>query len=1115
MKLYTKKLFLFLSQFILIAFFYSNTFSQGCDEPVATGSADGTFESLASIASSYGLNNNVTGGGWANGEGTADSWNSPLPNITEENYAAGMMPSPDGGVFAGLWSKKIGSNENYESFNTVVNLLEVGRKYIVKFYQANAGLAVTPLNSNQQIQVTFGSETLTSPSIPFLGISNQVWSEVTLEFTPSSTSQILTFASVVPSSDSQTYMAIDGLRLYKTDGNCCPVGVNDGNSVDEGASVIGNVLNNDTDADSDVLSVLSYTLTDYGTLSMDKPSGTYEYQHNGSENYSDTFTYVAFDGTCVSDTVTVTFSINPINDPPVVVKDTFYVYEGDTLIILNSDSSLIVNNDFDPDNDSTDFEARIFVGPNHHVGLFSLGLRGAFTYIHDCSDEDNVDFFQYKTYDGALNSSISDTVVIYILNEPPIGEPDYYSVKNGELLSIDSASGPLLNDLDSNTCDVIQTVLVQPPTMHIGTFSLDSTGAFEYVHDGSINLFLDYFVYQLIDGEDNAIETDTVFISIVNPPPITESYYYAVDEGKELVVDSIQGVLSKSASSVGLPIKAYLDTSPLQGSMIPSGDINTNGSFVYLHNCTDTPNMDYFLFKIVDSAGQSIDTVFITINNECPNGVNDAYTVTEGEKINISKDLGVIINDIDPNTCDVLSVTLVTPPLYHVGGFTLETDGSFIYTHDDSENFQDEFSYRLSDGECTGSVYIVIINIDSVADKRPIANNDLVPICVSEGDSIVISTYALGVLGNDIDTDLKDSILTATLITNPLHGSLIFNSDGTFTYIHDGGESTVDAFTYVCSDGDFISLDTAIVSICITPGNDCPVALDDFFFINEGDVIDSTLIYNDSDGDTFEPDALITTVNPLPAVGVLELKSNGSFVYTSPAQIATPGPEVVSFIYTLSDGICDTTATVTITINSINDCPIARSDTMTITALVNDTIVNNVIANDTDIDSFFDSTSIEVVTPPNWGKYIINDNGTISYIFTGSPTKRDSLIYRVADTEGCYSNEATLYINVENIKYPKYQLPDYFTPNSDRFNDYFVIKTENITLENVKFEVLILDRYQRKIFESVVTGDKIWDGMNQFTGASVKKDFYYYQITPVEYGDIRARTIVGVIFLDK
>ena len=70
-------------------------------------------------------------------------------------------------------------------------------------------------------------------------------------------------------------------------------------------------------------------------------------------------------------------------------------------------------------------------------------------------------------------------------------------------------------------------------------------------------------------------------------------------------------------------------------------------------------------------------------------------------------------------------------------------------------------------------------------------------------------------------------------------------------------------------------------------------------------------------------------------------------------------------------------------------------------------------------------------------------------------------------------------------------------------------------MENVKFEVLILDRYQRKVFESTVTGDEIWDGMNQFTGGTVKKDFYYYQITPIEYGDTKARIIVGVLLLDR
>ena len=61
----------------------------------------------------------------------------------------------------------------------------------------------------------------------------------------------------------------------------------------------------------------------------------------------------------------------------------------------------------------------------------------------------------------------------------------------------------------------------------------------------------------------------------------------------------------------------------------------------------------------------------------------------------------------------------------------------------------------------------------------------------------------------------------------------------------------------------------------------------------------------------------------------------------------------------------------------------------------------------------------------------------------------------------------------------------------------------------------ILDRYQRKVFESTISGDKIWDGMNQFTGGSVKKGFYYYQITPIEFVHTKARTIVGVLLLDK
>ena len=78
-----------------------------------------------------------------------------------------------------------------------------------------------------------------------------------------------------------------------------------------------------------------------------------------------------------------------------------------------------------------------------------------------------------------------------------------------------------------------------------------------------------------------------------------------------------------------------------------------------------------------------------------------------------------------------------------------------------------------------------------------------------------------------------------------------------------------------------------------------------------------------------------------------------------------------------------------------------------------------------------------------------------------------------------------------------------------------MIQLENIIIDNVKFEVLIMDRYQRKVFEKVVDDEMIWDGTNSSTGTEVKKDFYFYQIKPIEYGSTEGRDVVGVVFLDK
>ena len=1107
-RFFTFFLFLFTTQF--------NGFSSGCGIAIQSlGFADGTFESLAGIASDFTINGNVTAGGWTNSEGSADSWITPLPNLTQNQSAAGMGSSPDGGIFAAVSSSAIGWKE---SFSTTITGLTIGKKYTLKFYLSNAGDQSTIVGDEGQISVSFGSETKLSDQMPFLGLGNQIWKEITMEFYPTAVTQELKFSSVIPLSSS--YMGIDGIRMtYETDSNnSAPIASDDGNIVNEGGTTIGNFLTNDTDPEDDILQFVGLVkVPDNGSLLTDK-NGDYEYNHNGSETFSDFFTYVVSDGECY-DTADVVLTINPVNDVPVVVKDTFYVNEGDTLTVLSSNPKLIINNDIDPDNLTSELIAQLKIPPSYNdnsKGIFQLGTTGAFRYIHDCNDAD-VDYFQYILNDG-ISTSLEDSVIIFILNEAPFGEPDFYSVQNGETLNIDELSGALSNDLDSNSCDVLTVNLIEPPSYHIGSFTLESTGAFTYIHDGSLTPSEDYFVYQLSDGEDNAIETDTVFITINNPGPNTQTFNFAVDEGKELVVDSAQGILSASSGNLNLPITAEIHQLPFRGTLLPSNSIDPNGSFIYKHDCSDTPNEDYFLFKVKDSVSETIDTVHITINNVCPTGQNDFYNLSEGQTIDINSTIGVLLNDTDDNVCDPRTASLVTPPLHHVGGFTLNSDGSFTYTHDDSENFTDQFSYRLSDGECSGAVYTVILSIDSVDDKPPLAIDDSYIPCIKEGETLDITTYGDGVLGNDTDPDVKDDTLQAILIEDVSHGSLTFNDDGTFSYTHNGNEETVDYFRYIAFDGDFNSLDTALVTLCIDQVNDCPVAVDDIFFINEGFVLDSTVARNDTDGDINTDDNNYAVITP-PAIGNLELRSDGSFTYTPPNQIVAPGPEMVTFQYEITDPdpstSCSTTATVTIRVNSINDCPVAVDDTIFVDALSNDLIIKDLIANDYDKDNPLDSSSIFILDPPLYGDLTVNNDGTITYDYIGSPSKRDSITYAVQDSIGCISNYAKILINIENIQFPEYELPSYFTPNSDRFNDFFTVKCKNITIENVKFEVKIVDRYQRIVYESISNTDIIWDGSDQSTAGEADKGIYFYEITPVEYDDVRARTIVGVLFLDR
>ncbi len=82
------------------------------------------------------------------------------------------------------------------------------------------------------------------------------------------------------------------------------------------------------------------------------------------------------------------------------------------------------------------------------------------------------------------------------------------------------------------------------------------------------------------------------------------------------------------------------------------------------------------------------------------------------------------------------------------------------------------------------------------------------------------------------DTPSGDGGNTWSVVTNPAHGTLTFNNDGTYTYMPEADYNGTDSFNYqLCDiDGD---CSPATVTITIGSINDLPLTTDDSNITNE------------------------------------------------------------------------------------------------------------------------------------------------------------------------------------------------------------------------------------------------------------------------------------------
>ena len=305
------------------------------------------------------------------------------------------------------------------------------------------------------------------------------------------------------------------------------------------------------------------------------------------------------------------------------------------------------------------------------------------------------------------------------------------------------------------------------------------------------------------------------------------------------------------------------------------------------------------------------------------------------------------------------------------------------------------------------------------ANQPPVAHDD----SYTTDEDTALTVAAPGVLGNDTDAD--GNALTAVLVAGPAHGTLTLNADGSFTYMPAANYNGPDSFTYKANDGAADS-NVATVTLTINAVNDAPVAANDSYSTNEDTALTVPapgVLGNDTDVDG----------NPLTAIlvsgsshGTLTLNADGSFTYTPAPDYY--GPD--SFTYKANDGQADSNiATVTLTVNPVNDAPVANDDTF---GTNEDTALTvpapGVLGNDTDAE--YSPLTAALVTGPAHGTLTLNANGSFTYAPAANYNGPDSFTYKAYDG-ALYSGVATVALTVNPVNDAPVAVGDSYITNED------------------------------------------------------------------------------------
>ncbi|MBP6271501.1 MAG: tandem-95 repeat protein, partial [Fluviicola sp.] len=753
--------------------------------------------------------------------------------------------------------------------------------------------------------------------------------------------------------------------------NDAPIVDDENITTNEDTPATGDLTNaGDSDPEGTTLTVNTTPVVapNHGTIVINT-DGTFTYTPTTNFNGRDTVVVSICDNglplPALCSNATIFITVNLINDAPIANNDSAITNE-DTPLAIN-----VLSNDVDNDGLIVSSSVTVTTAPSN--GSTSVNpISGAITYTPNANFI-GTDVFTYQVCDNGP-AVLCDFATVMITIKP---KKDTITVTTSEETPNTICTSSFTN---FGSYPVVAVSICDAPNNGVITSAV-GTSCFTYTP--ASNFSGNDTICVISCGANGLCDTSIVVIVVnpINDTPIVDNEIITTNEDT-----AVSGDLTNAGDSDPEGTTLTANTTPVDAPNHGTIIINPNGTYTY----TPTVNFngtDTVVVSICDNglplpAICANDTIFITVNpvNDAP--IVDNEIITTNEDTAATGDL-TNAGDSDPDGTTLTANTTPVDGPNH-GTIVINPNGTFTYTPTANYNGTDTVVVSICDGglplpaSCVNDTIFITV---SKTNDAPNAVNDNVS--TNEDTPVAIS-----VISNDVDLDGILNPSTVHVVSTPTHGFTSVNSiTGEITYTPNTDFIGTDNFTYqVCDNGSPVMCATATVFVTIKPVKDTST-------ISTPEETPITICTNTLTNFGASPIVSISLCNP-PNNGVLTPAFGTScFTYTPANNFI--GNDTICVISCALNGLCDTSVIV-ISVNPINDAPIANNDS----AVTNEDtpLAINVLSNDVDNDGLIVSTTVTVTTAPSYGSTSVNPTtGAITYTPNTNFIGTDVFTYQVCD----------------------------------------------------------------------------------------------------------------------